>query len=128
MALYKIYGKEFYAELNGWFSGVVVDRRQNSVTLFNDRYSVGRVYYHETDEEFVFSSEAKSLLRIRPGLRKLSQAALAEQLGYNCVIGNRSLFQGIQLLPHAAAWSFRDGAALERRPYSTSESGRRNRN
>ncbi len=70
MALYKMYGKEFYAELNGWFSGVVVDRRQNSVTLFNDRYSVGRVYYHETDEEFVFSSEAKSLLRIRPGLRK----------------------------------------------------------
>ena len=117
LSLYAMYGSRFYTELNGWFSGVVLDRRQNSVTLFNDRYAMGRIYYHESDEEFVFSSQAKSLLRIRPKLRRMCQEALAQHLRYNCVIGHGSLFVGIRLLPHASAWTFRKGAILERRQY-----------
>src|SRR3954467_9085410 len=31
-------GENFYASLNGWFSGLVMDLRRRSVTLFNDRY------------------------------------------------------------------------------------------
>jgi len=117
LGLYAVYGHGFYSELNGWFSGVVLDRRQHTVTLFNDRYAMGRIYYHETDEEFIFASEAKSLLRVRPALRRVSPETLAEHLRYNCVLGNRSLFAGVHLLPHASAWSFRNGAALERRRY-----------
>lgn len=117
LGLYEACGNRFYAELNGWFSGLVVDRRLNSVTLFNDRYAMGRIYYHETDEEFIFSSEAKSLLHIRPQLRSISKESLAEQLRYNCVIGNRSLFSGVKLLPHAGAWSFKNGTTLDRRQY-----------
>ena len=37
-------GPRFVEQINGWFSGVIVDRRSRSVLLFNDRYGVGRVY------------------------------------------------------------------------------------
>src|SRR5262249_21544596 len=93
------------------------DRRDSSVTVFNDRYAMGRIYYCESDEEFIFSSEAKSLLRARPRLRLLSEEALAEHLRYNCVLGDRSLFANIRRFPHASAWKFTLGRPVQRRRY-----------
>ncbi len=76
--LYAVRGERFFADLNGWFAGIVLDRRKNQLTLFTDRYAMGRLYFHETTEEFIFSSEAKSLLKVRPALRRLDQEGLAE--------------------------------------------------
>ena len=65
-ALYEAQGLNFIERLNGWFSGLLVDLRKRLAVLFNDRYGLGRVYYHETPERFYFSSEAKSLLAVMP--------------------------------------------------------------
>ena len=63
--LYQELGQEFVRHLNGVFSGVLLDRRENKVVLFNDRFGLGRVYFHETAEGCYFASEAKALLRVR---------------------------------------------------------------
>ena len=68
--LYEERGCEFLERLNGWFSGVLVDLREQKVVLFNDRYGVNRIYYHEDAHGFYFSSEAKSLLKVLPGTRQ----------------------------------------------------------
>src|SRR6266702_6496462 len=57
--LYEEIGCQFLEKLNGWFSGVLVDLREQKFVLFNDRYGVNRIYYHEDGGEFYFSSEAK---------------------------------------------------------------------
>ena len=44
---YEVKGEEFFRDLNGWFSGVLIDFRRSKVILFNDRYGMHRVYYHE---------------------------------------------------------------------------------
>jgi len=64
--LYEEMGSQFLEKLNGWFSGVLLDLRQQKFVLFNDRYGVNRIYYHESADGFYFSSEAKSLLKILP--------------------------------------------------------------
>src|SRR5580692_6187944 len=38
---------DFLLQLNGMFHGLLVDRRSGKATLFNDRYGMHRVYYHE---------------------------------------------------------------------------------
>jgi asparagine synthase (glutamine-hydrolysing) len=73
---------------------------------FNDRYGMSRVYIHEGVEEFMFASEAKSILRVRPALRAIDPGSLAEFVRFNCVMGNKSLFKGISLLPPASSWFF----------------------
>ena len=78
LRLYEESADKFFDSLNGWFSGVAVDLDLGKVTLFNDRYGMSRVYLHEGAEEFIFASEAKSFLRIRPSLRVIEPAALAE--------------------------------------------------
>jgi len=108
--LYEKRGPGFLLELNGCFSGLLVDLRQQKVILFNDRYGLSRIYLHESPDGFFFSSEAKSLLAVLPQLRQIDQRGLAEFFSVGCVLQNRSLFQGISLLPGGAMWTFhRDG-------------------
>jgi asparagine synthase (glutamine-hydrolysing) len=115
--LYQEFGEDFFLRLNGWFSGVIADLRKRRVTLFNDRFGMGRVYIHEGKDEFIFGSEAKSLLKVRPELRSVEVESLAEHLRYNCVTKDKTLFKGISLLPPAARWDFEDSVLPKRRHY-----------
>lgn len=116
-ALFRLYREsedKFFNFLNGWFCGVAVDLNLGKVSLFNDRYGMSRVYIHEGIEEFIFASEAKSLLGIRPSLRVIDPVAFAQYLRFNCVMGNKTLFKGISLLPGASSWEF-DGRVVPRK-------------
>ena len=72
--LYEEGGCAFLEKLNGWFSGVLVDLREQKLVLFNDRFGVNRIYYHEDASGFYFASEAKSLLRVLPGYSSTQSA------------------------------------------------------
>ena len=104
----------FPAGLNGRFHGVLTDRTRGTTTLFNDRYGMHRIYYHESKEAFYFAAEAKAILAIRPELRRVDPRGLGEFVACGCVLENRTLFDGIHVLPPAAAWVFR-GGAIERK-------------
>jgi asparagine synthase (glutamine-hydrolysing) len=108
---------KFLRRLNGWFCGVLVDPRNSKVVLFNDRYGMQRVYYHEGKESFLFGSEAKSLLRIKPELRQIDMQGLGELVSCNCVLENRTLFPEISLLPGGAAWTWGRGSGLSKNSY-----------
>jgi asparagine synthase (glutamine-hydrolysing) len=100
--------------LNGRFHGLVADRTRGTVLLFNDRYGLQRLYYHEAKDAVYFASEAKAILKVCPELRTVDARGLAEFVACGCVLENRSLFSGIHVLPPGAAWIFRTGG-LERK-------------
>jgi asparagine synthase (glutamine-hydrolysing) len=107
--------------LNGWFSGVLLDLRDQKVVLFNDRYGVNRIYYHEDARGFYFSSEAKSLLKILPGTRQINLRSLGEVICCEAVLQNRSLFSGISLLPAGSSWVFSRGRPIRKKTYFEQE-------
>src|SRR5215475_3285577 len=119
--LYEEVGSAFLEKLNGWFSGVLVDLREQKLVLFNDRYGVNRIYYHEDSRGFYFSSEAKALLKILPGTRQLDLRSLGEVLCCEAVLQNRSLFSGISLLPPASSWVFSTGKPVKKKTYFKQE-------
>src|SRR4051794_21782265 len=59
----------FVSRLNGIFHGMLADASTGSVTLFNDRYGMHRLCYHQSDGAFYFAAEAKAILAARPDLR-----------------------------------------------------------
>ncbi|MFZ1135705.1 MAG: asparagine synthase-related protein [Candidatus Korobacteraceae bacterium] len=107
----------FPAVLNGWFHGLLVDRPRKTAMLFNDRYGLHRLYYHESKEAFYFAAEAKAILAVRPELRRADTKGLGESVSLGCVLENRTLFQGIAVLPPASAWSFRNGSIEHKASY-----------
>ena len=82
--------------------------------LFNDRYGMHRIYYHQSKDAFYFAAEAKAILAVRPELRRMDSRGLGEFVSCGAVLENRTLFEGIHVLPPASAWVFRNGS-LERK-------------
>jgi asparagine synthase (glutamine-hydrolysing) len=97
---------EFPKGLNGRFHGLIVDRTRGAAALFNDRYGLQRLYFHESSEAFYFAAEAKAILAVCPELRVADPRGLGEFVSCGCVLEGRTLFKGIDVLPLASAWTF----------------------
>jgi asparagine synthase (glutamine-hydrolysing) len=108
---------DFPKELNGRFHGLAADRRRGTVMLFNDRFGLQRIYYHEAKDAFYFAAEAKAILKVRPELRHTDPRGLGEFIVCGCVLENRTLFPGIHVLPPGAAWLFRGGVLEKKAAY-----------
>lgn len=107
----------FPAGLNGRFHGLLADLEKGTVLLFNDRYGMHRLYFHEAADGFYFAAEAKAILAARPELRCIDPQSLGEFLSCRSVLEHRTLFDKIQLLPPASAWTVRAGSVNEKSAY-----------
>jgi asparagine synthase (glutamine-hydrolysing) len=107
----------FLQNLNGMFHGLIADRARGAVTVFNDRYSMHRLCYHQASDAFYFGSEAKAILAARPELRAADARSLGEFVSFSCVLENRTIFKGIQVLPGGSAWTFKNAELANRQKY-----------
>jgi len=107
----------FLRRLNGRFHGLLIDRKLGSATLFNDRYGMHRLYYHESNDAVYFAAEAKAILAVRPELRSADPQALGEFVACGSVLQDRTLFKDIHILPPGSRWSFQKSAPTKREVY-----------
>jgi asparagine synthase (glutamine-hydrolysing) len=113
--LYERKGTDCFKELDGLFSGLLVDKKSKKILLFNDRYGLDRIYWHEARDGFYFASEAKALLRVLPELRDFDQEGVAQFVAFGCTVNWRSLFRGIEILPGGSCWIFQEGKSERQR-------------
>lgn len=109
--------QSFPKSLNGRFHGLLVNQRTGQSTLFNDRFGMHRLYYHQSPEAFYFGAEAKAILKVRPSSRSMDPKALGEFVACGCVLENRTLFKDVFVLPSGSAWEFRNGALARKCEY-----------
>jgi asparagine synthase (glutamine-hydrolysing) len=103
--------------LNGRFHGLMIDRRNGTAALFNDRCGMHRVYYHQSRDAFYFAAEAKAILTVRPELRRIDPRGLGEFVGCGCTLEGRTLFEGIRQLPGGSKWVFQNGTLQQKGTY-----------
>jgi len=109
--------QNFPLGLNGLFHGLVADRTRDIAILFNDRYGMHRLCYHESNDAFYFAAEAKAILAVRPELREANPQSMGEFVACSCILGDRTLFKNIHVLPAASAWVFRNGSIEKKNSY-----------
>ncbi len=107
----------FPAGLNGRFHGLLTERNCGTAVLFNDRFGMHRIYYHQSQEAFYFAAEAKAILSVCPELRSMDPRGIGEFVSCGTVLEDRTLFAGIHILPPASAWTFRSGSIEAKRTY-----------
>jgi asparagine synthase (glutamine-hydrolysing) len=111
---YADHGERFVEHLNGSFAGLLTDARRGVALLFNDRFGAGRLYLHEADGGLYVASEAKALLRRFASTRRLDAGAVAETIALGCTLRDRTLFEGIALLPPGSLWRWDATGPLRR--------------
>jgi asparagine synthase (glutamine-hydrolysing) len=115
--LYEEDEQAFLKNLNGWFCGLLIDLRKKKAILFNDRYGMQRLYFHEGKDSFYFASEAKCILKVKPELRKIAPSGLADHLFCQAVLENKTLFEEIDLLPGGSCWEINLDQNIYRKSY-----------
>ena len=87
---------------NGMFAFAIWDKREQSLFLVRDRYGIKPLYYANWGSAFVFGSEQKALLKHPDARRVLDKRALLEYFTFQNIFTDRTLLEGVRLLPAAS--------------------------
>jgi asparagine synthase (glutamine-hydrolysing) len=100
--LYEEEGDNFIDKLEGSFVLAIWDATAQALTIANDHYGLRPLYYAHYDHRFVFAPEVKAILKVPGCKRVLNKAAVAEFFRFQQLLGEKTFFEGVQLLPHAS--------------------------
>ncbi len=108
---YEEWGIDCVDRLNGMFAFALWDKKNRMVHLCRDRYGIKPLYYYLSRDILLFASEIKAILQ-HPEVRKeVDSHALLEYFTFQNIFTDRTLFEGIKLLPPGHILSLRtDGS------------------
>ncbi|MEI7456641.1 MAG: asparagine synthase (glutamine-hydrolyzing) [Nitrosomonadales bacterium] len=96
------WGADCVNRFNGMFAFAIWDKRERSLYLVRDRYGIKPLYYACWGETFLFGSEQKAILAHPAARRELDRKALLEYFTFQNIFTDRTLLDGIKLLPPAS--------------------------
>jgi asparagine synthase (glutamine-hydrolysing) len=108
------WGAAAVSRFNGMFAFAVWDSREQTLLLARDRYGIKPLYFSFQDGTFLFASEIKALRR-HPAFRTdLDREALLEYFTFQNLFTDRTLFQGVKLMPAGCTARLKPGDAALR--------------
>jgi asparagine synthase (glutamine-hydrolysing) len=96
---YEEYGPDCVRHFNGMFAFAVWDRRRGTLFLARDRFGVKPLYYAWIDGALAIASEVKAFFALPAFRARPDPEALVEYFTFQNVLSERTLFQGVRLLP-----------------------------
>jgi asparagine synthetase B (glutamine-hydrolysing) len=106
---YLVRGEAVLDEVSGAFAIALWDLRNQTLLLANDHLGLRPIYYAEHAGSLRFASEVKGLLSDSTFPRRLNQSAVADLLYYSIIMGEKTFFEDIRMLPPASFLRYRDG-------------------
>lgn len=103
---YEARGIEGLSELNGSFVLAIWDSQTQTVTLACDRYGLRPLYYARRADCLLFASEVKALLADPLLTREIDHHAVADFFAFEMLLGDKTFFSEIRVLPPASALTF----------------------
>jgi len=100
LKLYLQHGINCVQQLIGMFAFIIVDKRANKNCSYvvRDRLGIKPLYYHNSDNGYIFSSEVKSILALAKQKFALNKRTVSSYLSYRYSILDETFFDGIQNL------------------------------
>lgn len=104
------WGDGCVTRFNGMFAFAIWDKREQSLFLVRDRYGIKPLYYGCWGHTFLFGSEQKAILAHRNAMRDVDKKALLEYFTFQNIFTDRTLLEGVKLLPPASVASISLGS------------------
>lgn len=93
------WGPRALDRFNGLFAFALWDRQERTLLLARDRYGIKPLYYSIQGGVLAFGSEVKALLASDLVQSRMNREGLLEYLTFQNFFTDRTLFEGVQLLP-----------------------------
>ena len=92
------------SEWDGVFAFACYNQKGRELILGNDRLGFRPIYYTETKDWFAYAAEVKALLAIVDSLPHVDEISLRQFFGFDYMLGERTWWKGIELIPPASVW------------------------
>lgn len=100
LKLYEKHGAAMLTKLNGMFAFSIHDKKTGEIFIARDRFGEKPLYYHHSPEQFIWASELKSIVAVKPELKEISQEALTLYFSLTYIPAPYSIYQDVfKLLP-----------------------------
>jgi asparagine synthase (glutamine-hydrolysing) len=107
--LYEEYGEAVAAAINGAFNLCVWDARRGRLLLANDRLGLIPHYYAHFGGRLVFAPQVNGILQDAEFQRRLNLTSTAEFLRFQRLLGDKTFFEGMHLLPYGSTLIYQAG-------------------
>jgi len=104
------WGADALSRFNGMFAFALWDRQTRELLLARDRCGVKPLYHARAGNAFVFASEIKALLQHSELAAKVDFAGMVEYFTFQNFFSERTLFDGVSMLPAGCVLRLRIGA------------------
>jgi asparagine synthase (glutamine-hydrolysing) len=103
---YARWGEGCLQEFRGMFAFAIWDAHRQRLLVARDPMGIKPLYYYQSDRQFLFASELRTLLGTGLIRRTLDQSALLNYLAFGSVYEPDTLISGISALPpgHYLTW------------------------
>jgi len=111
--LFESEGPTGLAGLHGVFALAIWDIHRRQLILANDRFGLRPLYYTHRPDLFAFAGEIKGLLALNGVSRVVNDDAVADFFAFGYVLGQKTFFREIHLLPPATVLTVQDGTICQ---------------
>jgi len=98
LKMYEHYGRDMFRHLNGMYAFAIHDLKRAELIIGRDRFGEKPLYYYHSKELFIWASELKSLIKVRPDLKELSAKALSLFLTLTYIPAPYTIYEDVKKL------------------------------
>ena len=116
---YHEYGTDFLKKIEGMFSIVILDKKNDYIFFCRDRFGEKPLYYFKNNKKLIFGSEIKyiktQLTNLTINEKKISNFLIK---GYRSVMNNNeTIYNEIKSFPKGEFWIYKDGHFRSKNKY-----------
>lgn len=104
--IFKDKGEVLVHFVNGTFTIIIWDKKKKNLFILNDRIGLRPLYYAQYRGKTFFASEAKAIIADQEFNKEYNKDSIVDYFTYGYVMGDRTLFAGIQVFPYAHTLRF----------------------
>jgi asparagine synthase (glutamine-hydrolysing) len=110
---YAYWGQDCLAEFRGMFAFAIWDAQRHELFLARDPMGIKPLYYYQSDEYFIFSSEVRTLLGTGLVPRQIAPSGVLNYLMFGSVCDPNTLIENVRALPAAHFLTWRGGNSAQ---------------
>jgi len=115
--MYIEYGKECVSKLNGMFAFSIYDKQKDILFLARDHFGIKPIYYTYKNNDFIFASEVKAILKYPDITAEVDAKSMNEYLTFQVMLKKHTLFKNIHTIEPATYMIVEKGKVKEKKKY-----------
>lgn len=98
---YEAWGYEVVQKIKGMFAFGLLDLHKRKLWLVRDRFGIKPLYYTQFEDQFIFASELKAIVKCPLVKREIDMGSFADYFVYRYIPSPRTIWKNISKLPPA---------------------------